>query len=99
MLDQDRLNHSISVARKMVEIGKSCSDKRIQEGWAEVEGLNQVYTKFNPAEDKSKYCVKVPEQSIFVDPLVKTRAGVFRLTQIDDSCEKELQRYIDDLKK
>lgn len=80
---------------ELIKIGKRCSDKRIQEGWTMVERLNQVYTKFNPTDDRSKYCVKVDEKSIYVDPLVKTRAGTFRLTQIDDSCEKELKTYLE----
>ena len=81
--------------KELLQIGKNCTDKRIQEGCAMVEALNQVYTKFNPTEDKTRYCVKVDEQSIYIDPLVKTKAGVFRLTQIDDSCEKALQNYLE----
>ena len=58
-----------------------------------VEALNIVYTKFNPTEDPLKYCVKVADDSIYIDPLVKTKAGNFRLTSIDASCEKEIEVY------
>ena len=79
--------------KALMEVGKNCSDKRIKEGWAMVEALNIVYTKFNPTEDPLKYCVKVADDSIYIDPLVKTKAGNFRLTSIDASCEKEIEVY------
>ncbi len=78
----------------LAELGKNSSDKRIQEGWEEIENLNQVYTKFNPTYDPQKYCVKVLEKSIYVDPLVKTKAGIFRLSSIDETCEKEIEAYL-----
>ncbi len=80
--------------KALIEVGKSCSDKRIQEGWEQVENLDQVYTKFNPTYDSTKYCVKVPEESIYINPLVKTKAGTFRLTDVDEACEKELETYL-----
>ena len=79
--------------KAIMEIGKNCSDKRIKEGWQMIENLDTVYTKFNPTENPEKYCVKVNERSIYVDPLVKTKAGNFRLSSIDASCEKEIEIY------
>ena len=75
------------------EIGLNCTDKRIQEGWQMVRNLNKVQIKFNAMEDSSNYCVKVPQKSIYIDPLVKTKAGTYRLSRLDGRCEKDLDAY------
>lgn len=80
--------------KTLIEIGKNSSDKRIRDGWAEIESLDKVYIKFNPLENSDKYCVRVPEKSIYVDPLVKTRAGTFRLSKIDENLQKEIDAYL-----
>ena len=73
--------------------GKQCSDKRIQEGWEQIENLSKVYTRFNPTNDKKKYCVKVFEKPFFIDPLVKTKAGIFRLSKLDSVIENDIDVY------
>ena len=77
--------------KTLMEIGKNSSDKRIRDGWKEIENLNKVYIKFNPLENSEKYCVKVGGESLFVDPLVKTKAGIFRLSELDKGIEKEIE--------
>lgn len=80
--------------KTLLEIGKNSSDKRIRDGWKEIENLNKVYIKFNPLENSDKYCVKVSGESFFIDPLVKTKAGIFRLSELDKSIEKEIEIYL-----
>lgn len=80
--------------KTLMEIGKNSSDKRIREGWQEIENLNKVYIKFNPLENSEKYCVKVNEESFYIDPLVKTKAGIFRLSTLDKNIEKEIDTYL-----
>ena len=79
----------------LVKIGKSSTDRRIQEGWQQIETLCKVYTKFNPTNDRSKYCVKVEDRSIYIDPLVKTKMGNFRLSSISENIEKEINTYLE----
>ncbi len=78
---------------ELIKIGMDSSDKRIQEGWAEVQDLHHVYTKFTPTNDVMKYCVKVDEKSLYVDPLVKTKMGTYRLSEIDSSVEHDIEFY------
>ncbi len=79
--------------KAILEVGKNCSDKRIKEGIEMIENLSVVYTKFNPTEDPTKYCVKVNDKSIYVDPIVKTKAGNHRLSSLDISIDKEIEIY------
>ena len=86
--------------KTLLEIGKNSSDKRIRDGWKEIENLNKVYIKFNPLENSDKYCVRVSGESLFIDPLVKTKAGIFRLSELDKNkkiyvmCQSGLRSYI-----
>ncbi len=80
--------------KALLEIGKNSSDKRIRDGWEQIETMNKVYIRFNPLENSEKYCVKVNGNSIFVDPLVKTKAGVFRLSTLNQTMEKEIEGYL-----
>ncbi len=78
---------------EIVARGNQCSDKRIREGWEEIVNLNKVYTRFNPTNDKQKYCVKLDEKPFYIDPLVKTKAGVFRLSGLDKNAESDCEAY------
>ena len=80
---------------ELVQIGKSSTDRRIQEGWQQIENLCKVYTKFNPTNDRSKYCVKVEDRSIYIDPLVKTKFGNIRLSSISENIEREIKNYLE----
>lgn len=80
--------------KALLEMGKNSSDKRIREGWEMVQSMNKVYVRFTPLEHSEKYCVNVNEPSFYVDPLVKTKAGVFRLSKIDEGIEKEIGTYL-----
>ena len=80
--------------KTLIEIGKNSSDKRIRDGWKEIESLNKVYIKFNPLENSDKYCVKVSGDSLYIDPLVKTKAGIFRLSKLDQNIEREIETYL-----
>ena len=80
---------------ELVNLGKSSTDKRIQEGWQQIENLCKVYTKFNPTNDRLKYCVKVQDRSIYIDPLIKTKMGNFRLSSISESVEREIKTYLE----
>ena len=80
--------------KAIMEIGKNSSDKRIRDGWNQVENLNKVYIKFNALENSDKYCVKVEEKSFYIDPLVKTKAGIFRLSKLDKTAEREIDIYL-----
>lgn len=80
--------------KTLMEIGKNSSDKRIRDGWKEIESLNKVYIKFNPLENSENYCVKVSGESLYIDPLVKTKAGIFRLSTLDKSIERDIEIYL-----
>ena len=80
---------------ELIALGKSSTDKRIQEGWQEIENLCKVYTKFTPTNDRLKYCVKVEDRSIYIDPLIKTKMGNFRLSSISENVEREIKNYFE----
>ena len=80
---------------ELIELGMSSSDVRIREGWEEIANLNKVFTKFSPTNDPKKYCVKVEEPSIYIDPLVKTKAGTFRLSSINNNIEHDIVTYLE----
>jgi hypothetical protein len=78
---------------ELLDIGRKGIDKRISEGWNEIENLKKVYTRFNPIYDSTKYCVNVHEKPIYIDPLVITKVGVFRLSKLDFEVENDINAY------
>ena len=80
--------------KAIMEIGKACSDKRIKEGWQAIESLNKVDLKFNKVENSNRYCVRTKERSIYIDPLIKTKAGVYRLSNLLERVERDIEAYL-----
>jgi len=77
----------------IIKKGKNSTDKRIKDAWNTLENLDKVDIKFNPIEDKEKYCVKVSGRAIYIDPLIKTKDGIFRLSHIDKSVDYEIEVF------
>ena len=80
--------------RVIMDMGLSCSDKRISDRWKYLPELNKVYTKFNPVEGKN--CFKLKAELRYVDPLVRIKNSVFnlRLSEIDKNMKKEIQEFL-----
>lgn len=81
--------------RVIMDMGLSCSDKRISDRWRYLPELNKVYTKFNPVEGKK--CFKLEADLKYVDPLIriKSRGITVRLSQVDAEVRKEISEYLD----
>lgn len=80
--------------RVIMDMGLSCSDKRISDRWRYLPELNKVYTKFNPIEGKN--CFKLKSELRFVNPLVRIKNSNFnlRLSDIDKEIKKEIDEYL-----
>lgn len=75
------------------EIGKGSSDKRISDGWCNLYKLSKIYTRFTPIENK--YMVKLNVKKRYVDPLVKTRNGYYRVSNIYKDCQDEINGFLE----
>lgn len=79
--------------RVIMEMGLSCSDKRISDRWRYLAELNKVYTKFNEVSDK--HCSKVYLESKFVDPLIRLENGILvRARQLFDLYNKKVSTFL-----
>ena len=80
--------------RVIMDMGLSCSDKRISDRWKYLTNLNKVYTKFNPIEGKK--CFKLKSELRYVDPLVRLFNNDFdlRLSDIDKVAKQEIIDYL-----
>lgn len=80
--------------RVIMDMGLSCSDKRISDRWKYLPELNKVYTKFNPINDKK--CFKLKAELRYIDPLVRIENSGFnlRLSEIDKEVKKEIEEYL-----
>lgn len=81
-----------STEKTIIEIGKNTSDKRIRDAWKMVKETDRVYTKFNPIDEK--YCIQVKADNIYIDPLVKTRFGNMRVSNIYPETKKEIETFL-----
>lgn len=80
--------------RVIMDMGLSCSDKRISDRWKALPTLNKVYTKFNPVEGRK--CFKIKGELRYVDPLVRLAINDFdlRLSDIDKTVKQEIDEYL-----
>lgn len=78
--------------RVIMDMGLSCSDKRISDRWKYLPNLNKVYTKFNPVE--GKYCFKLKGELSYADPLVRIENSGFNLRLSDT--DKEMKRVMEE---
>ena len=78
----------------IMDMGLSCSDKRISDRWKALSELNKVYTKFNPIEGRK--CFQLEMDSRYVDPLVRLEINDFdlRLSDIDREAKEEIEEYL-----
>lgn len=80
--------------RVIMDMGLSCSDKRISDRWKYLPNLNKVYTKFNPVVGKK--CFKIKSELRYVDPLVRLFNNDFdiRLSDIDKTAKQEIEEFL-----
>lgn len=80
--------------RVIMDMGLSCSDKRISDRWKALSNINKVYTKFNPIEGRS--CFQIKSEPRYVDPLVRLELNDFdlRLSDIDKEIKQEIEEYL-----
>lgn len=78
--------------KTIIEIGKNTSDKRIRDAWEKIKEIDRVYTKFNPIEEK--YCIQVKGENIYIDPLVRTRFGNMRISNLYPEAKKEIETFL-----
>ncbi len=79
--------------RVIMEIGLSCSDKRISDRWRYLSELNKVYTKFNREDEKRWMSLFLEEK--YVDPLVKLDDGtIVRVSKVSDICREKINKFL-----
>ena len=79
--------------RVIMEMGLSCSDKRISDRWKYLSSLNKVYMQFNELEDR--HCDKLIIDSKYVNPLVKLSNGeIVRISKFDMKCKEKISSFL-----
>ena len=79
--------------RVIMEMGLSCSDKRISDRWRYLPTLSKVYMQFNELDDK--HCDKIITDSKYVNPLVRlTNGEIVRISKIDLKCKEKISSFL-----
>ncbi|MBQ9280366.1 MAG: hypothetical protein IJ215_04935 [Clostridia bacterium] len=79
--------------RVIMEMGVSCSDKRISDRWKYLPSLNKVYTKFNEVE--GKHCYKFDSDLEYVNPLMRLESGEYiRASNRFPICIEKINTYL-----
>lgn len=79
--------------RVIMEIGLSCSDKRISDRWKYLSELNKVYTKFNKDDEKHWHSLYLEEK--YVDPLVRLDDGtITRVSKVSEICKNKINTFL-----
>lgn len=77
----------------IMEMGLSCSDKRISDRWKYLPELNKVYTKFNEVEGRR--CYKFNSEPEYVNPLIKIENGEYtRVSNRFAICKEKINTYL-----
>ena len=77
----------------IMEMGISCSDKRISDRWEYLPSLNKVYTKFNEVE--GKHCYQLTSDLEYVNPLMKLEDGDYiRASKRFVVCGEKISTYL-----
>lgn len=77
----------------IMEIGLSCSDKRISDRWRYLAELNKVYTKFNEVDGKR--CNKMSSDLKYVNPLIKQDHGEYiRASKKYTRCREKINTFL-----
>lgn len=79
--------------KAIMEMGLSCSDKRISDRWKYLPELKRVYTKFNEFEDRK--CYKMRLNLVYADVLIRdSNANVMRTSKYFSECKEAINRFL-----
>lgn len=77
----------------IMEIGLSCSDKRISDRWRYLPELGKVYMQFNKLEDR--HCDKFIIDSKYVNPLIRLTTGeIVRISKFNTTCKEKINTFL-----
>ena len=77
----------------IMEMGLSCSDKRISDRWRYLPELSKVYMKFNEVENKR--CNKLDSDLKYVNPLVRLENGeIKRVSKHIPICKEKIDTFL-----
>ena len=79
--------------KAIMEMGISCSDKRISDRWEYLSSLNKVYTKFNEVEGRR--CFKINSDIEYVNPLIRLKGAEYvRASKRFPICNEKLNVFL-----
>lgn len=77
---------------EIIEKILNCKDKYLASRFKKYLNLEKVYRSMDKV--KNKYCVNVKTKKRYVNPLVQTKFGVKRLSDISQIVKKQLEEYL-----
>lgn len=78
--------------KDIVNIILSCDDEYISDSFKKFQSLTDNIS--SDYEIKDKYCVCVKSKKRYIDPLVKTSNGIFRLSKVSKIGKDAIDRYL-----
>ena len=79
--------------KAIMEMGLSCSDKRISDRWKYLPQLSKVYTKFNVVE--GRHCYQLESELEYVNPLIKVENGEYmRVADRFEICRDKIKTFL-----
>lgn len=76
----------------IMDMGVNCNDERVVNAWRAFLSLDKVYTSFNKPENK--YSAQIISKRRYVDPLIKTDTGLYRISKLSGKCKDAIYDFL-----
>jgi len=76
----------------IMDMGVNSNIEEVVKAWQEFFNIEKIYTSFNKPTDK--YSAQILSKRRYVDPLVKTNKGLFRISRISDKSKNMIYDFL-----
>lgn len=76
----------------IIDMGVNSKDVRVVDAWKTLFSIDKVYKSFNKPE--GKYNVQVMSKRRYVDPLMKTPTGIYRISKLSEKCKDAIYDFL-----
>lgn len=78
--------------KEIIDKIRNCNDNYIKESFSKFENATSIFTSDSPINNK--YCISVKGKKRYIVPLVQSNSKAYRITQIDETANKEVEDYL-----
>ncbi|OGO85853.1 MAG: hypothetical protein A2Y24_00310 [Clostridiales bacterium GWE2_32_10] len=81
----------IKSENEIISLLKNCGIKVIQDAWNSFSNTEEVYVSREPIYNK--YNVNMQVKKRYIDPLIKTATGIYRVSEISKEMSREMEKF------